>query len=157
MPRRISSPIGMTAIVVALVAMGASIGVPTNNARADDCVTAPKPSAPEGGHWYYRTDRATQRQCWFLRADQSSQSQPAARLATADAAPAAFVTKPPEAKSATWQHHPYSVSDQVLEQDKTKCDNANTGRPVGAGSPEFKLFLVFTECMRAAGYRPILQ
>jgi hypothetical protein len=151
---RFSNPIGMTAIVAALFASGASIGVPTNNARADDCLTAPKTSAPVSGHWYYRMDRATQRQCWYLRADQSG--QPPNKLATADAAPAVSVTRPPEAKSATWQHHPYPVNDQVLEQDRTKCDKANTG-PVGAGSPEFKLFLLFSECMHAAGYQPVLQ
>lgn len=141
MPRRISSPIGMTAIVVALFASGAGIGAPTNTARADDCLTAPKLSAPERGHWYYRTDRTTQRQCWYLQADQSG--QPPAKLATADAAPAA---------SATWQHHPAPVSDQELAQDKAKCENNGNTGPVGAGSPEFKLFLLFSECMRTAGY-----
>jgi hypothetical protein len=135
----------MTAIVVALFASGASIGVPTNNARADDCLAAPKSAAPESGHWYYRTDRATQRKCWYLRADQST--QPPARLATADAAPAA---------SATWQDHPAPVSDQELAQDKTKCESKGNTGPVGAGSPEFKLFLLFSECMRTAGYELVL-
>jgi hypothetical protein len=155
MPRRISCPIGMTAIVVALFASGASIGVPTNNARADDCLAAPKSSAPESGHWYYRTDRATQRKCWYLQTDQSS--RPPAKLATADAAPAASDTARSETKSATWQHHPAPVSDQELQQDKTKCENKGNTGPVGAGSPEFKLFLRFSECMRAAGYAPVLS
>jgi hypothetical protein len=149
MSRRISSPVGMTAIVVSLVASSVTIAVPTNYARADDCLTAPKSSAPESGHWYYRTDRATQRKCWYLRADQSS--QPPGKLATADAAPAAS-----EAKSATWQHRPAPVSDQELEQDKTKCQNKGNTGPVGAGSPEFKLFLLFSECMRTAGYELVL-
>jgi hypothetical protein len=151
-PRRISNPIGMTAIVVALFASGASIGAPTDNARADDCLTAPKSFTPERGHWYYRTDRATQRQCWYLRVDQSG--QPPAGLAMANAAPAA--SEPPVTKSATWQHHPDLVSDQELEQDKTRCDNKENSGPVGAGSPEFKLFLLFTQCMHAAGYEPVL-
>ena len=30
------------------------------------CSAAPKPTAPQGNHWYYRRDRATQRRCWFL-------------------------------------------------------------------------------------------
>ena len=70
MLRQISNPIGMTVIVAALFALGASVGMPTD-ARADDCLIAPKTSAPEGGRWYYRTDRPTQRKCWYLRADQS--------------------------------------------------------------------------------------
>jgi hypothetical protein len=33
---------------------------------ADDCLTKPKGTAPAGQHWYYRSDRATKRQCWYL-------------------------------------------------------------------------------------------
>jgi hypothetical protein len=34
---------------------------------ADECLSAPKKAqTPQGGHWYYRTDRATKRHCWFL-------------------------------------------------------------------------------------------
>ncbi|WP_407159225.1 hypothetical protein [Bradyrhizobium sp. STM 3557] len=33
---------------------------------ADDCLTKPKATAPAGQHWYYRSDRATKRQCWYL-------------------------------------------------------------------------------------------
>ena len=25
------------------------------------------PPAPQGSHWYYRFDRATQRKCWYVR------------------------------------------------------------------------------------------
>jgi hypothetical protein len=34
---------------------------------ADDCITKPNAAPPQGNHWYYRTDRTTQRQCWYLR------------------------------------------------------------------------------------------
>src|SRR5688500_16757441 len=33
---------------------------------ADSCLSGPKGAPPKGGHWYYRVDRATKRQCWFL-------------------------------------------------------------------------------------------
>jgi hypothetical protein len=33
---------------------------------ADDCIAKPKGVAPAGQHWYYRSDRATKRQCWYL-------------------------------------------------------------------------------------------
>ena len=36
-------------------------------ATADDCLTAPKGATTAGSHWYYRIDRATKRQCWYLR------------------------------------------------------------------------------------------
>lgn len=33
---------------------------------ADDCVAKPNSAAPSGQHWWYRTDRAAKRKCWFL-------------------------------------------------------------------------------------------
>jgi hypothetical protein len=49
-------------------AAGVGAGVPTTIARADDCLTAPNSPAPAGRRWSYRTDRATQRKCWYVRA-----------------------------------------------------------------------------------------
>jgi hypothetical protein len=36
---------------------------------ASDCLASPKGTAPDGQHWYYRLERATKRQCWYLRAE----------------------------------------------------------------------------------------
>ncbi len=36
---------------------------------ADDCLSKPKGAAPAGQHWYYRSDRATKHQCWYLGDD----------------------------------------------------------------------------------------
>ena len=54
--------------IAAVATLLACVGIPTAIARAADCLTAPYFAAPEGSHWYYQTDRATQRKCWFLRA-----------------------------------------------------------------------------------------
>jgi hypothetical protein len=35
---------------------------------AADCLAGPKGAAPKGSHWYYRIDRATKRNCWYVRA-----------------------------------------------------------------------------------------
>lgn len=35
--------------------------------QAADCLAAPDGVAPDGWHWYYRLDRANNRQCWRLR------------------------------------------------------------------------------------------
>ena len=37
-------------------------------AAAVECITEPNREPPEGSHWYYRVDRATDRKCWYLRA-----------------------------------------------------------------------------------------
>lgn len=74
MPAPIKQLIGAIACPVALLVLGAGVGVPAGTAQAADCVTAPNAPAPANGHWYYRTDRVAQRKCWYLRAaDQGSQ------------------------------------------------------------------------------------
>jgi hypothetical protein len=61
---------------IALIAL-ASTSVVASSARAQDtCLTAPDAPAPAGTHWYYRTDQATQRKCWYTRPqDQAAQPQ----------------------------------------------------------------------------------
>jgi hypothetical protein len=38
-------------------------------AKADDCITRPNAAPPQGSHWYYRVDRTTHRECWYLGAE----------------------------------------------------------------------------------------
>jgi hypothetical protein len=86
---RFPRPIRSIALVFALFAVGAGIGsVPPNIARADDCLTAPNSTTPQGSHWYYRMDWANQRKCWYLRAPGEASQQLAPRLRP-DAASAA--------------------------------------------------------------------
>ena len=33
---------------------------------ADDCITKPNATAPPGSHWYYRVDRTSHRECWYV-------------------------------------------------------------------------------------------
>jgi hypothetical protein len=43
--------------------------LPSHAARAaEECLAAPKSYAPPGRHWYYRSDRAKGRKCWYLGA-----------------------------------------------------------------------------------------
>jgi hypothetical protein len=51
---------------------------------AGDCLASPKGTAPEGQHWYYRVERSTKRQCWYLRAEGG---KTATTTQTANAAP----------------------------------------------------------------------
>jgi hypothetical protein len=94
---KIPRPIGAIALVATLVMLGVGVTVPANTARADDCLTAPNSSAPQGRHWYYHLDRTNQRKCWYLRAPDLPEQQAAAQ-ATSDAAatamPASSATMP---------------------------------------------------------------
>ncbi|MDH2354663.1 hypothetical protein QCM77_24580 [Bradyrhizobium sp. SSUT18] len=86
---------------LAAVSQNAPTTPSTENA-ASDCLGAPKGAAPQGQHWHYRLERATKRQCWYLRAEGGKATQ------TAQAAP-----DTPTADSAVPQQH--SVQDARAE------------------------------------------
>jgi hypothetical protein len=52
--------------------------------QAKDCLAAPDGSAAQGDHWYYRTDPATKRRCWYVRGE----AQEIAQLTFSSARPA---------------------------------------------------------------------
>jgi hypothetical protein len=80
-------PVGSIALVAMLLVWWcAGVEMPSNTARADDCLTAPNSPAPAGSHWYFRTDRVKQRNCWYLHASDEPR-QPAAAQATSEAPP----------------------------------------------------------------------
>ena len=58
-----------TAIAFGVLA-SAAIAAPEQQQQAatsgSECHAAPKGVAPEGAHWYYKTDRATNKKCWYL-------------------------------------------------------------------------------------------
>lgn len=49
---------------------------------ADECLAKPKAGAP-GKHWFYRIDRATKRQCWYVRDGDQAQVESSATRKTA--------------------------------------------------------------------------
>jgi hypothetical protein len=78
----------------------ASLCVPaiflSSSHAAETCIAAPNTPAPQGSHWYYRLERATQRKCWRVvkldREPQGTAKQAAPQGEPADeedAAPAA--------------------------------------------------------------------
>jgi hypothetical protein len=55
---------------------------------ADECIEKPNAPAPQGSHWYYRIDRASNRQCWYLGAEGAKVRAPAREAATRVRTPA---------------------------------------------------------------------
>src|SRR5215470_11819865 len=84
--RRVPTLIKSIALVVAFLTLGAGVGAPGNSLRAEECQSAPDSPSPQGTHWYYRLDWATQRKCWYLRAPARSLRR-AAAAATATPVP----------------------------------------------------------------------
>jgi len=56
-------------VAVAMLAGAAAVTIEIQPASAaDECLAKPTGS-PAGKHWFYRVDRATKKQCWYLRDD----------------------------------------------------------------------------------------
>ena len=85
-----TSPIVRAVFADLLVALSAVTlsATPGSAATTETCIAAPNSTAPDGSHWYFRTDRATQRKCWYLAA-QGQKVHRAARAEPADEEPAA--------------------------------------------------------------------
>jgi hypothetical protein len=100
-------PMRMALFVTAIftVSLGAvSVTVRASHA-ADDCLTKPNAAAPQGSHWYYRVDRTTHRECWYLGAEGGKVRQ--------DASPVLS--------------HPSKISAQPAPQTPAKVANAEVG------------------------------
>ena len=80
------------AALFASVMAGANLATVTDlraqAAAADDCLTAPKGATSPGSHWYYRIDRATKRQCWYLREEIDKASDKSTRATPPVSTPA---------------------------------------------------------------------
>ncbi len=98
MSRQIPRPFESIALLATLLVIGLGVGAPATTARADDCLAAPNSPAPQSSHWYYRTDRAKQRKCWYLRAaDQAARQEttrPTSEAATAAPSAGAPISTP---------------------------------------------------------------
>ncbi len=99
----------LAAICMLLLAEGLLAG--RASLAADDCITKPNAVPPQGSHWYYRTDRATQRQCWYLASEAEKASArlrepspvmrpPPAPNLVSTPSPQALVAAPVETKAA---------------------------------------------------------
>ncbi|MGY4236221.1 hypothetical protein ACVIIW_005168 [Bradyrhizobium sp. USDA 4449] len=89
---------------------------------AGDCLASPKGVAPHGQHWHYRLERATKRQCWYLRAEDAKAAQIAQAAAdTPDAAP-------PAAQSVQNAHAEYMAQQQTRAAAVTPAPAAASAR-----------------------------
>jgi hypothetical protein len=87
--RRIVAAVFCTSLFSSL-----GIDAAANSARAADCLAAPNSPAPENSHWFYRTDRAQQRKCWYLGAAKAAFTQGSMQAAPGQAPRGPLPSKP---------------------------------------------------------------
>jgi hypothetical protein len=117
------------AVSVMALAMG-SLGVdaaraqdahPQDTHAPENCLAAPSGKAPQGSHWRYRTDAATQTKCWYLRTDGDA----AQKTATPD--------RPETAVTATAT--PKAAPDQTTGPEAQQPRPAKAARAAASGKP----------------------
>jgi hypothetical protein len=57
----------VSAVLTALPVVTSSTRPGHAEPSSNSCITKPDFDPPPGSHWYYNTDRETDRQCWYLR------------------------------------------------------------------------------------------
>jgi hypothetical protein len=88
-------------VSTAAAAAATEAGTQATQAAADSCISAPKGATPSGSHWYYRIDRVTKRQCWYLREESDTADDKFARAAPPASAPASAAAEPASAQPPT--------------------------------------------------------
>ena len=115
-----------------LVSLVASVPFTTTSRSAagtdDECLSAPKGDAPQGSHWYYRIDRTSKRQCWYVR-DEGEKS--------ANVAPPKLSSpvKPAPAKTEVAMQTAVANARAELPPQTRSLQPGREGRPVAAIAP----------------------
>lgn len=107
---------------------------------ASDCLASPKGVAPQGQHWYYRLERATKRQCWYLRAGgtkavQTAQAAPDATTTDAAAPPQPHSVQDARAEYVTQQIAAPKVPAQAASSAAPKAPSPATDGNIAAPQP----------------------
>jgi hypothetical protein len=88
-PRRMA--LLVTGITTALAAVNVTV---TSSRAGDDCLAGPNTAAPQGSHWYYRVDRVTHRECWYVGPERRAHAHQ-------DASPAWSMSAQPASQTPT--------------------------------------------------------
>ena len=91
----------------------------------DNCLAAPSGKAPQGSHWRYHTDAATQTKCWYLRTN----ADPAQKSATPDKPEPAVAATAPAAAT------PKGAPDQTTGPEAQQPRPAKAARAAPGGKP----------------------
>jgi len=118
----------VVAIVASILSSANLIAAPDNTDQAGDkCLTSPGDKTPPGGHWRYRIERGTGRQCWYLKGDSDKAARKAPEETAAADEPA---PTPPRKKAAA----PRSLSDARAEFSRVPVEPDTGPAPIARGA-----------------------
>ncbi len=112
-------------------------------AATDSCLSAPKGATPSGSHWYYRIDRNSKRQCWYLREESDKADDKFARAAppasapappSAAALPAAAEPAPAQAQTITRKSIADARAEWISQQARTEPNPPARAEPRTVGA-----------------------
>jgi hypothetical protein len=108
----------------ASILAGVPLTTASNSAApaTDNCLSGPKNQAPQGSHWYYRIEHATQRHCWYLKDESEKLSQAAS--------PSSPKAEPAMQRSIANAHAELTSPPVRIEQ----ATNAAAGQPAPANA-----------------------
>jgi hypothetical protein len=121
----------------AQITTAAEAATPATQAAADGCLSTPQGATPSGSHWYYRIDRVTKRQCWYLREESDTAEDKFARAAPPASVPASAAEEPaaPQQRTITRK----SIADaraEWISQPRTEPNPpARVERTAAAAAP----------------------
>jgi hypothetical protein len=127
--------------MIAAGMIGTALALGANSAfAAVECLTEPNRDPPQGSHWFYRVDRATDRRCWYLRA----WTPPASPAPAAEAQRA--TPRPPAAPVVQRSRPPVGDTTPAAETRRATVRSAagqTAQRPPLSESDQAALFLEF--------------
>ncbi|MEH2528170.1 MULTISPECIES: hypothetical protein [unclassified Bradyrhizobium] len=107
-------------------------------AAADSCLSAPQGATPSGSHWYYRIDRTTKRQCWYLREESDRADDKFARAAPPASSPApssaAAEPAPPQPPASTSKSIADARAEWVSQQARAEPNPPARAEPRTVGA-----------------------
>ena len=123
--------------LIAVAVVGVAMAVPARSSRAepaaDDCLEQPSGAAPQGSHWYYRTDRSTNRRCWRL-APQREKAKEAREVAPSKPQPASRPMPEPKAEPPAESRRPHRHAAALCPDAVTGPSGTGRSNRTGAGT-----------------------
>jgi hypothetical protein len=130
----------VTDVRAQVLTTAAEAATPATQAAADSCLSAPKGATPSGSHWYYRIDRVTKRQCWYLREESDTADDRFARAAPPASAPvpsSAAAEPPPQQRTITRNAIADARAEWISQQPRAEPNSpAKAERRTVAAAPE---------------------